>query len=992
MSANNSSNGSENSEGYIREEPKKNLEVHYNGCASDDDETMEDQVEHSRLHDGHQPNSQSVSDDEEDMVKLDNNDLNYDDYDDYEGEARERVESNNSSVHLQHSEELKENEMVGVSDSEGEEAADVQKADQKCEKRMAVNNDFEENEAGDLPEDDGIEKQKEIKKECEELEEGEIEDEDDEEEIKEKSSSPPLMVSSSQSSICLPSLVSSLNAAQPIELPLPIVEPIQTFKPREVCRFYLRGICKNGEACRFKHCTQSIVQRPRIQIVSTSSSSTLITGGGKVPIYYNNKLSNLTSIPPPIGPPISLLSTVFSPPPTPSLLTRQPPPPPPAAPPPPSSTESVAWMEGLKKARELARRQKGGEILPTESNQTIDDNDDQSSLSPPLACLSPNPSQTDDSYYVTSSDLNKPMNFMQNRRTIPARVVVEAVSVVSRAKDLPSITSTRSQSKSNIPSLMDSMIEHSTTGSISSNKLQKGQQRQVLITGSNSSYSDPWARSSSNSVVKRSDGKIMKSRTEMVVNVAERPSRRRRRSSSSNSSSDHSSQRHVSHKRSSRRSDEDRHHKEVEREREIKLKRHSSEQHSDSFNDITSPDVKKSKKAHSSSRRDASVGSSVSSASFKDYDKREIQSSVINTTKRNSRSSSNESSDTFASLSRESHATLGALLTHKTSAAYSPKNRFKGPRTPPMNERPESKNSSSGYDDYGNRKISVESGHSFGSNERNARRHSQTLTKSIKKEEVIENDQAPAAYRLSQRKDSNASRKKVSNSSAKINKKSSDGGRKMRSSSSSSSSSSSDSSSSSSSSSASEEKLGKSSSSKKHQQQQHKPSLTASSVSSLKNKGGNVEVHHHSLDKLVREISSAESDNDKKVYSNNYNSSNKKKIKRDVKEETFDIDELQQQQQHKHPPTLSYKEICNNNSIEVKTEAKYVDEVTKGDKMQQTSSSSSSSTKRREQLLRKLQNVEQAIARQKQMKREGSNNVTASLDEKMTKLSSTSSN
>uniref|UniRef100_A0A915MGN4 Ribonuclease P protein subunit p29 n=1 Tax=Meloidogyne javanica TaxID=6303 RepID=A0A915MGN4_MELJA len=850
--SNNSSNGSENSEGYIREEPKENLEdVNYNGCASGD-ETIEDQVEHSRLQDGQQPNSQSVSDDEEDMVKLDNNDLNYDDYDDYEGEARERVESNNSSVHLQHSEELKESEMVGVSDSEGEEADDVQK-------------------------------------------------------------------------------VSSLNAAQPIELPLPIVEPIQTYKPREkeVCRFYLRGICKNGEACRFKHCTQSIVQRPRIQIVSTSSSSTLITGGGKVPIYYNNKLSNLTSIPPPIGPPVSF-----------------------------KDTESVAWMEGLKKARELARRQKGGEILPMESNQTIDDNDDQSSLSPPLACLSPNPSQTDDSYYVSSSDLNKPMNFMQNRRTIPARVVVEAVSVVSRSKDLPSITSTRSQAKSNIPSLIDSMIEHSTTGSTSSSKLQKGQQRQVLITGSNSSYSDPWARSSSNSVVKRSDGKIMKSRTEMVVNVAERPSRRRRRSSSSNSSSDHSSQRHSSYKRSSRRSDEDKHHKEVERERENKLKRHSSEQHSDSFNDITSPDVKKSKKAYSSSRRDASVGSSVSSASFKDYDNREIQSSVINTTKRNSRSSSNESSDTFASLSRESHATLGALLTHKSSATYSPKNRFKGPRTPPMNERPESKNSSSGYDDYGNRKISVESGHSFGSNERNARRHSQTLTKSIKKEEVIENDQAPAAYRLSQRKDSNSSRKKVSNSSAKINKKSSDGGRKTRSSSSSSSSSSSDSSSSSSSSSASEEKLAKSS--KKHHQQQHKPSLTASSVSSLKNKGGNIEVHHHSLDKLVREISSAESDNDdnKKVYSNNY--SNKKKIKREVKEETFDINELQQQQHH----TSSYKEICNNNSIEVKTEAKYVDEVTKGDKMQQASSSSSS-TKRREQLLRKLQNVEQAIARQK---------------------------
>ena len=41
MSNNNSSNGSENSEGYIREEPKENLEdVHYNGSAGGD-ETME---------------------------------------------------------------------------------------------------------------------------------------------------------------------------------------------------------------------------------------------------------------------------------------------------------------------------------------------------------------------------------------------------------------------------------------------------------------------------------------------------------------------------------------------------------------------------------------------------------------------------------------------------------------------------------------------------------------------------------------------------------------------------------------------------------------------------------------------------------------------------------------------------------------------------------------------------------------------------------------
>jgi hypothetical protein len=95
-----------------------------------------------------------------------------------------------------------------------------------------------------------------------------------------------------------------------------------------------------------------------------------------------------------------LLSTTFSPPV--SLLTR-PPPPPPAAPPPPSS-ESVAWMEGFKKARELARRQKGEEMLPmNETDQMEARNDgtdvDRSSLSPPLGCLSPIPIQLDDLFF-----------------------------------------------------------------------------------------------------------------------------------------------------------------------------------------------------------------------------------------------------------------------------------------------------------------------------------------------------------------------------------------------------------------------------------------------------------------------------------------------------------------------------------------------------------------------------------------------------------------
>jgi hypothetical protein len=78
------------------------------------------------------------------------------------------------------------------------------------------------------------------------------------------------------------------------------------------------------------------------------------------------------------------------------------------------------------------------------------------------------------------------------------------------------------------------------------------------------------------------------------------------------------------------------------------------------------------------------------------------------------RSSSNDSSDTFASLSRKSNATLGALLTHSSS----PKNNLKGPRTPPISERTESKSLSPGFEDTESRKFSVESVHSLGIHER----------------------------------------------------------------------------------------------------------------------------------------------------------------------------------------------------------------------------------------------------------------------------------
>jgi hypothetical protein len=75
------------------------------------------------------------------------------------------------------------------------------------------------------------------------------------------------MVSSSESSVRpKPSLlVTNLNSTQISDPVLPSVnaaEPIRTYQPREkeICRFYLRGICKNGDACRFRHCTQAQVQ------------------------------------------------------------------------------------------------------------------------------------------------------------------------------------------------------------------------------------------------------------------------------------------------------------------------------------------------------------------------------------------------------------------------------------------------------------------------------------------------------------------------------------------------------------------------------------------------------------------------------------------------------------------------------------------------------------------------------------------------------------
>ena len=76
------------------------------------------------------------------------------------------------------------------------------------------------------------------------------------------------MVSSSESSVRpKPSflLASNLNSAptyEPTFSSVTAAEPPRTYQPREkeICRFYLRGICKNGDACRFRHCAQTQVQ------------------------------------------------------------------------------------------------------------------------------------------------------------------------------------------------------------------------------------------------------------------------------------------------------------------------------------------------------------------------------------------------------------------------------------------------------------------------------------------------------------------------------------------------------------------------------------------------------------------------------------------------------------------------------------------------------------------------------------------------------------
>uniref|UniRef100_A0A183CTN1 C3H1-type domain-containing protein n=1 Tax=Globodera pallida TaxID=36090 RepID=A0A183CTN1_GLOPA len=72
----------------------------------------------------------------------------------------------------------------------------------------------------------------------------------------------------------------------------------------QVCRFFLKGFCLNGDACRFKHCRLDGAAMMRFP--SSDSVRNFPTA-----MVFNRQI-----IPPPTGPPIPLLSTEFAPPPS----------------------------------------------------------------------------------------------------------------------------------------------------------------------------------------------------------------------------------------------------------------------------------------------------------------------------------------------------------------------------------------------------------------------------------------------------------------------------------------------------------------------------------------------------------------------------------------------------------------------------------------------------------------------------------------------------
>ncbi|KAL3121046.1 hypothetical protein niasHT_005306 [Heterodera trifolii] len=327
---------------------------------------------------------------EDNVIDLDNNELNYDEEgeEDEEENGDERDSASKSDKRRdsldcggaeqvsdsdedqkQHrtAEEL-QGQAISSEGEEDEEEAEGNPKDGDKERvtRAETKQDDVEEEDGELSEQATREGENRGQgEEDEDLEEGELRSDEDSDdgipEIRGGLSPPglPLLIPPSVTShLQQPSLLFLNPPPNPLLLP----PPVPSFDPsknqnRELCRYFMKGFCVNGEACRFKHSrTDAGVHFPPSESMRKFPTTFLL--GRHV-------------IPPPTGPPIPLLSTEFVPPPSllagvtanavtsvhslvntirpaansVSSVSARP------------NAESAAWERGLRQARAMVRRQ-----------------------------------------------------------------------------------------------------------------------------------------------------------------------------------------------------------------------------------------------------------------------------------------------------------------------------------------------------------------------------------------------------------------------------------------------------------------------------------------------------------------------------------------------------------------------------------------------------------------------------------------------------------
>lgn len=780
---------------------------------NEDGQFMEDEEERQEKL-PHTPTNEYEED--EDLINLDNNDLNY--YEDEEHskntESESRLpyspeqthESDDKMSKISNSDDEHENVKKELSDLmhddlqhtntndldeiHGEEISSADELDDQDDGDDA-------GEEGELTDGENV-KEKEnngegeanAHEEPEDLEDGEIRSDSDDgiPEIK-GGLSPPMMPTHS-SHINQSHDIASVNhfsSTSVLQNQQQISRYQHVEKEREVCRFFLRGNCKNGEVCRFRH---TIDARARIQQNALTTSNLPV----KEPNYY-------TKIPPPMGPPIPLLSKEIAPPcPLPTAPFR------PSA---PVNTDSAAWEQGLKKAREMVRRQKVdqhsdknelSDIATIVGENTIDIQKLEA-VSPPLIedcdalqTDNKNEAQRSTRYSTLPSIVhNRPPNTSR-------RVIVEEISVVTTTSSLTpeskfsSRVKTNNKTNTNIPSLIDNIIEKPLAEpSLHKQRLEKRHytsqekkdQRRTLI---NSSFADPWERQnsqSSNATDRHKDRRLITD-----------SHKRRRHSSSSSSSSGGADGRQQSYRHHQEGNTEKHHHTQLNRYQnhrgreqhegtELKsrqlhnLKRRQSSEdkewrrHSTNENDIANQ-IKKRQKMESeassiSSKSTPIKKSPVLNKSMIGVPNESVRKTDLPAAKRK-RSFSSSSSSSNSTISTQK-GTLGALLTTTLPKIDGQPKQQTGPKTPPDEEECRASQGSSISSTTENRRRNHDSSqncrstdqslcHAF---ERRTSFHSEGRNQRVKnftstnheKQAVAQrffnedNNDAPAAYRMS---------------------------------------------------------------------------------------------------------------------------------------------------------------------------------------------------------------------------------------------------